>query len=175
VNAALYATIWAALVLFVIGEWGKQTIERTPHAARWAWRASLLGALLCIAHIVIVMGLRHSWSHDAAVRDTARQTTEVFGVAVGAGVYVNYVFVMVWLAELGWWRRDPSGYARRGRLVVWLLRGFYFVILVNAAVIFVRPQLRLVGLALVGFWVLGAGFRVPFRVQGSRFGSRFGP
>jgi hypothetical protein len=159
VNTALYATIWAALVLFVIGEWGKQTIERTPHAARWAWRASLLGALLCIAHIVIVMGLRHGWSHDAAVRDTARQTMKVFGVAFGAGAYVNYVFVVVWLAELGWWRRDPLGYARRGPLAAWLLRGFYFVILVNAAVIFVRPQFRIAGLALLVFWVLGAGLK----------------
>jgi hypothetical protein len=172
VNTALYATIWGALVLFVIGEWGKQTIERMPHAARWAWRASLLGALLCIVHIAIVMGLRHGWSHDAAVRDTARQTMEVFGAAFGAGVYVNYAFVMVWLAELGWWRRNPLGYARRGRLVVWLLRVFYFVIVLNAAVIFVRPQLRIAGLALLGFWVLGAGFKggigSGFEARGSR-------
>ncbi|HEX2445798.1 MAG TPA: hypothetical protein VHJ77_17770 [Vicinamibacterales bacterium] len=171
-NAALYATIWAALVLFVIGEWGKQTIERAPHAARWAWRASLLGALLCIVHIALAMGLRHGWSHDAAVRDTARQTMDVFGTAFGAGVYVNYVFVMVWLAELGWWRADPVGYARRRPLVVWLLRGFYFVILVSAAVIFVRPQFRLAGVALLGFWVLGAGFKggigSGFKGRGSR-------
>jgi hypothetical protein len=160
VNAALYATIWAALVLFVIGEWGKQKIERAPQAAKWAWRASLLGVLLCIVHIAIVMGLRHGWSHDAAVRDTARQTMEVFGAEFGAGVYVNYAFVMVWLAELGWWRTDPAGYARRGRLVVWLLRGFYFLILVNAAVIFVRPQFRIAGLLIVVAWFLVQGSKV---------------
>jgi hypothetical protein len=149
VNAALYATIWASLVLFVLGEWGKRALERAPGAARWAWHASLLGALLCIIHIAISMGLRHGWSHDAAIRDTARQTMEVFGLAIGSGVYVNYAFVMVWLAELGWWRANPVGYARRSRSIVWLLRAFYFVIVVSAAVIFVRPQWRLVGAALL--------------------------
>jgi hypothetical protein len=172
VNAALYATIWAALFLFAIGEWGKRAIERLPGASRWAWRASVLGALLCIVHIAISMGLRHGWSHGAAIRDTALQTMEVFGVAIGWGVYVNYVFVMVWLAELAWWRADPVGYARRNGVIVWLLRGFYFVILVNAAVIFVRPQFRIAGLALVLFWVLGAGFKggigSGFKVRGSR-------
>ena len=32
-NAALYATIGAALVLFVIGEWGKQTVSASPPGA----------------------------------------------------------------------------------------------------------------------------------------------
>jgi hypothetical protein len=172
VNAALYATIWAALFLFVMGEWGKRAIERVPGAARWAWRASLLGVFLCIVHMAIAMGLRHGWSHDAAVRDTARQTMEVFGVEFGAGVYVNYVFVMVWLAELGWWRANPAGYARRSRSIVWLLRAFYFVVVVSAAVIFVRPQFRIAGLALLLFWVLGARFKggigSGFKVRGSR-------
>jgi hypothetical protein len=118
---------------------------------------------LSIVHIAIVMDLRHGWSHDAAVRDTARQTMEVFGVAVGAGVYVNYVFVMVWLAELGWWRANPAGYARRSRSIVWLLRGFYFVILFSAAVVFVRPQLRIAGLLVVvaWFWVQGSKVNHP--------------
>jgi hypothetical protein len=155
VNAALYTTIWAALVLFVIGEWGKRVIERAPGAARWAWRASLLGAFLCTVHIAISMGLRHGWSHDAAVRDTARQTMEVFGAGFGAGVYVNYVFVMVWLGELGWWRANSAGYARRRRSIVWLLRVFYFVVIVSAAVIFVRPIWRIAGVALVAtlLWI----------------------
>ena len=40
--------------------------------------------------------------------ETARQTAAVYGVAWGGGVYVNYLFVGVWLAELLWWRVDPA-------------------------------------------------------------------
>jgi hypothetical protein len=95
------------------------------------------------------MAYRHGWSHQAAVLDTARQTAEVFGVAWGGGVYVNYAFVAIWLAELSWWRMDPDRYLRQAPWARWALRTFYLVIVFNAAVVFAAPDRRLAGVAVV--------------------------
>ena len=148
-NVALYATIWVALGLFVAGEAGKRALENGGPATGWPWQMWTLGAALCVLHMGIAFGVRHGWSHSAAVAETARQTAEVYGVAWGVGVYVNYLFASLWLAEAGWWRADPRAYLRRSRRITWLLRGFYFLILVNAALVFASPAGRVAGVPLV--------------------------
>jgi len=144
VTPALYATIWFALAAFVAGEWGK----RRRIVPWWAWPMSLAGAWSCVAHIIIALGSYHHWNHEAAVQATARQTAAVYGVAWGGGVYVNYVFVAAWLEELWQWRTRPAQYFARSRAVRWGLRAFFFIIIVNAAVVFASPHTRVAGVML---------------------------
>lgn len=148
-NVALFATIWLALALFVAGEAGKRTPARGAPAPRWAWGAWTLGAALCGLHMLIAFGSRHGWSHADAVAETARRTAEVLGTAWGGGVYVNYLFTAIWLAEASWWRAAPAAYARRPRWLTGCLRAFYLLILVNAAVVFASPAGRVAGVPLV--------------------------
>ena len=151
-SVALYATIWIALALFVSGEAGK---TRRP-APRWAWWASLAGALLCAVHIVIGMGHHHHWSHASALEETARQTASVYGVEWGGGVYVNYLFVALWLAYLWrWW--TPAGDAvPQSAALIWGLRAFFFMVIFNATVVFAVTRMQAVGvmltLALIASW-----------------------
>ena len=90
----------------------------------------------------------HDWVHADAVRSTAIQTQAMFGASVGWGVYVNYLFFAVWLADAWWWRRMPA-LAERPFALTWILRGFYMVIIFNAAVVFAAPARRPLGIALV--------------------------
>lgn len=151
--AALYLTIWAALCLFTAGEIGR---ARSARRLGWPWHASALGLALSVVHTVIAFDVVHGWSHDDAVRNTALQTERVFGSAVGRGVYVNYVFFLVWLIDLVQWRRD-GGIERRSTGALLALHIFYLVIILNAAVIFAAGSRRLAGAALVillsGAWV----------------------
>ena len=144
----MLGTIWLALAGLVVGEIGKARQRRTGVEPGWAWPVSCAGLVACIVHIMVAMAYRHGWSHQAAVQDTARQTAEVFGVAWGGGVYVNYAFVAMWLAELSWWRADPSLYLRQAPWARWALRTFYLVIVFNAAVVFAAPDRRLAGVAV---------------------------
>jgi hypothetical protein len=156
VNVALYATIWSALALFVAGETGKRALERGAPEPRWAWTAWTLGAVLCTAHVLIAFGVKHGWSQDAAIAETARRTAEVFGVSWGGGVYVNYLFVALWLLESWWWRAAPQAYSRRARWITWSLRGFSALSVVNGAIVFASPAGRVAGVllatALVWAW-----------------------
>jgi hypothetical protein len=74
----------------------------------------------------------------------------MFGVRVGWGVYVNYVFFAVWLADAVWWRVSPDVH-RRPAGVTWALRVFYLIIIVNAAVIFAVGWRRILGLLIVSW------------------------
>jgi hypothetical protein len=150
---ALYGTIWAAMILFVAAE----TAKARPHGATpGAWRLWAAGALLCAIHIVLAMAVHHAWSHEHAVRETAARSAEVYGFGWRGGLYLNYVFLLVWIAELVWWRASPAAYLGRSGFLAWTLRAFYAVIIVNAVVIFASPPGRVVGLVLCAW--LGWGW-----------------
>ena len=148
----IYWTIWIALLLFCAGEFGRRRLRGTDSAASWAWWAFVAGALLCAIHIGIAMQSAHAWSHEAAIAATARQTMAVYGVDWGGGVFVNYAFVAVWLFEAWRWRRRPAE-ARDARVITWMTRIFFFVMILNGAVIFAAGTRRIAGAILV-VWLL---------------------
>jgi hypothetical protein len=144
---ALYVTIWLALLLFVAGETGRAFARRGSSPPAWAWWAFTLGLVLAVVHTLLSFHFVHDWVHEDAVRVTALQTQAVYGAEVGWGVYVNYAFFAVWLADAWLWGAAPK--AVRPAAVTWALRAFYLIIIVNAAVIFAAGPRRVVGLALV--------------------------
>lgn len=148
--APLYGTIWAAMLLFAAGESGRSFTARGSAPPRWAWWLFAGGLVLAIAHTLIAFAVVHHWSHADAVIATARQTGEIYGVAFGAGVYVNYVFLGVWLADAWWWRAAAPGRARP-IAVVRALRAFYVIIIFNATVVAAAGYRRALGLLLVSW------------------------
>jgi hypothetical protein len=147
----LYWTIWLALLLFAAGESGRRRGGARGSATAWAWWAFVAGAWLCAIHIGIAMQSAHAWSHNAAVAATARQTRAVYGVDWGGGVFLNYAFVAVWLFEAWRWRWRP---ANGGRVIDWMTRVFFLVMILNGAVIFAGGARRIAGAGLVG-WLRG--------------------
>ena len=146
---ALYLTIWLALALFVAGEIGRSA--GSARVREWAWWAFAFGLALALVHTALAFDTVHNWIHDDAVRSTAVQTEAVFGVAVGWGVYVNYLFFAVWLADAWSWRVAQP--ATRPRVLTWSLRAFYLLIILNGAVVFAAPARRGVGLLIVALLV----------------------
>ena len=137
-------TIWLALGLFASAQVG---------ANGWSARSfqlSLAGWVLFVTHALLAFGTHYEWSHAVGYAATAAQTAELTGFDWGGGLYVNYLFGLVWLAELMWCWRDHEGYMHRARWVGHAARGFFFFMIVNGAVIFVPGPQRWLGVVLVG-------------------------
>lgn len=121
------------------------------------WRILLrplwtIGCLAIVAHVIAAFHYSHRWSHDDAIRSTAKQTEQLVGWAFGAGLYFNYLFLLIWIADvLYWWLRPERCESRP----VWLeygIHGYLFFIAVNGAVIFESGVTRIPGvLAIVIF------------------------
>lgn len=154
-DALLYLSIWISLSLFALAE-----VARARTARAWPRAVSAAGLVLMIVHILIAMGWRHDWSHTSALAATAAQTGDVYGLDWGGGVYVNYVFVVLWmfavLGRRGCWG-EQHGAGRPPHAIVWAGRWVFLIIIANAAIIFAGGWRRLLGVtivaALAGAWL----------------------
>jgi hypothetical protein len=139
-------TAWAALALWSASEWvsaRRASVDRGPILA---WRLNALGASVFVLHVFLAMQIRHGWSHESAVRETARQTEALFGIRDGSGVWLNYLMALLWMADV-WRSRNPiSVGAQTSRR--WL-KGFLFFMWFNAAIVFPHGLWRLLGIVLL--------------------------
>jgi len=139
-------TVWLALTLYVAGEIARRRSSASD-TARWL---NTLGCAAFIAHVACAFHFYHAWSHSVAYADTTRQTAEMVGWNSGAGLYVNYFFAAVWLADAFW------TYAARPVWITRAIRAFFWFMIFNAAVVFAHGPMRgyglLLSLALIATW-----------------------
>lgn len=120
-------TIWLAVsawLLRVLVEASARPFAARDRVIRWSW---LIGALACVAHVIVAMGVGHCWSLANAMRHTAMETRRVLGVELPWSVFANFAFVAYWLVDaLREFRtRDlrPLGALRHGIWLVMMLNG----------------------------------------------------
>ena len=152
VEIAVFYTVAAAVLCWSAGE---------ACRSRVLWS---VGALLALFHSVAAFVVVYGGSHDTARFETTRQTAALTGVEFSGGIYVNYLFLIVWLGDAAWWWLAPRSYRGRPRVLELAIRGFIFFIIVNGAVIFADGWARIVGLvalavATVGTWLRHTHFR----------------
>ena len=150
-NEALYLTIWISLALFAAGEIGRARLGAAASGRAWPWRCWAAGIVLCAIHFALVFEIRHDWSQASAMEATAVQAARVYGLAWGGGVFVNYLFLAVWILDAAAWRVAPG--RARSPLLQWALRAFYFIVILNGAVIFAAGARRVLGVVIVGAMV----------------------
>jgi hypothetical protein len=155
VTLLLFATIWIALVLFAVGEYGKRLLRDRGVVSQLFWWAWAIGWAICAAHIVLALAREHDWNHAIAWQVTETRTRATFGFGWGGFVFVNYLFLFVWALELWRWRVDAGRYARQSLRTRAVFRTCYFVMILNAAVIFAAGPRRAAGVALVAalLWI----------------------
>jgi len=128
---------------------GETLMRRSPQADRLARAAWTVAILLAAIHVVLAFHFVYTWNHETAVAETARQSAERFGVGWRGSIYVNYVFLAIWLADVCWWWIAPASHASRSmRLEIARLATFVFMF-VNGAIIFASGIGRLAGVAAV--------------------------
>lgn len=140
-SAWIAAFYWFVGVLLLTGDLGSEYPD--PAARAW-WSAGFLFAGL---HTAIAFHAVHGWSHAAAFEHTA-------GVGgLGAGVYVNYLFLTVWAADVVLMWTAPRAYQRRSRWLTWTAHTFLAFVVFNATVVFATSPVRWVAAAAFGLLI----------------------
>jgi hypothetical protein len=105
---------------------------------RWCWT---WGLVCFLAHVAAAFHFYHHWSHH----DAFERTRLISGV--GEGLYVSYLFIVVWTSDALWWWLWPEGYAARGAWVGRLTGGFLAFVVFNATVVYETGPIRYAALA----------------------------
>lgn len=152
-------TAWLALTLYAAAEAAEASSRARGRRAARALQTA--GCAVFLGHVVAAFHFHHGWSHAAAVEETARQTEALTGLRWGGGLHLNYLFALVWLADVAWRWAAADGWARRPACLAWAVRGWFLFMIVNGAVVFVRGPARWYGLLLCA--VLAASWGRPAR------------
>jgi hypothetical protein len=140
-------TVWIALSGYAAGLllfWFGRGRDYYDSLARIFWT---FGCAALLAHIAAAFQFYHGWSHTAAYAETALQTSRVYGLNWGGGLYINYILMIGWIADVFWWWRGIDQYRNRARVITLIWHAFLFFIFFNATVVFARGMIRWVGLS----------------------------
>jgi hypothetical protein len=148
---AVRGSIAAATLSWALAEWLQWRHRSRGSTARAYWTA---GAILMVAHALAVFHYIHHWSQGAALEHTARQTAELTGLHWGAGLYVNYAFIALWVGDAVRWWHDRVSYERRTPLARDIRLAIFLFMFVNGGIVFAQGPARLLGIVAVGAVVL---------------------
>jgi hypothetical protein len=151
---ATRAAIWLALIGYLAGLVADRLTRGRPRGrdcARWFWT---LGCGAYLAHVALAFHFFHHWSHADAYADTARQTEALVGWNWGGGIYVNYAFTLLWVADVLWWWGWPLSRGERASWIRWGWEGFFLFMVINAAVVFGHGPVRWFGGLICLAWVV---------------------
>jgi hypothetical protein len=147
------ATMILATIAWAIGE---IFMRRSAAADRIGRRAWTIGITLAVVHVILAFEFVYAWDHAAAVSATARQAAERSGWEWRGGIYVNYLFLALWFADICWWWAAPASHASRSvRFEAARLAVFAFMFL-NGAVLFASAAGRSVGIPAVVAALIGS-------------------
>lgn len=169
------ATVWTSIIAYTIG-----SLVFALRRARSDCLTRLLWTFACaslIAHYIFAFQFYHSWSHNSAYLDTARQTNEVFSINWGGGVFINYAVLLVWIVDVSWWwLAGLDAYRGRPSWITFSWHGFLIFIIFNATVVFENGIQRWLGLLLCLIlcvsWAAISRQRSSFTTAGSMSASR---
>lgn len=143
--------VWTArlsVAFYVTSVWLYLGISRTDKpessrfrfcwAAAWGW---------CVIHVLCAFHFQHHWNHSAALKHTAEMTARVVGWNWSGGLYINYVFLIVWALDIIRLHRRKSklsddarqSVARQADVRSWAMQWIAAFMMFNATVVFGPP------------------------------------
>lgn len=133
--------LWAIAVSFFLHlDWIDWIIRSLSYQlARWIWTLAFVTYLV---HMAMAFHYYHGWSHQ----DAYDRTDRISGF--GGGIYVSYLFTLVWLMETMSFWFSINWVMQRPRWVDLLIHGFLAFILFNGSVVYATGPIRWLSLGL---------------------------
>ena len=135
---------------------GEVLMRRSPASDRLARAASTIGIALAILHVLMAFAFVYAWDHDVAAAATGEQTAQLVGRGWPGGIYVNYFFLMLWLADVWWWWLAPVSHTTRSMRLERARLALFTFMFFNGAVVFASAATRMVGIAAVTAVLIGS-------------------
>lgn len=102
-----------------------------------------LGAAVMGVHILLAYAISHQFSHAAALEHTADETHRVVGLRFAAGLYVNFVFLFIYVVDAYWrWKCGTSPLHRTPKSLAFTVDGFLIAIVLMATIVFEGGWIR---------------------------------
>src|SRR6185312_10642020 len=124
---------WGALLAFIPKCFPAESVRGIARPTRWAYS---IGCILCLLHVAVAFHLGHGWSARAAYEHTERVS------GYGWGVYVNYLFVAIWIADAAWAWIALEPYLHRPIGLSLLIAGSMAFLMINATIVFGHGAMR---------------------------------
>ncbi len=150
-EASLWAIRISMILMVVVLAAEMRGAKSTNLAISLLWFS---GALLALAHSFGALATFHNGSQVVAFESTAKQTEQLLGIRFGAGLYVNYLFVIVWNADAAIRLLQPKRYPFSPKWYRYGVTGFLVFIAINGSIVFQAGWTRYVGIGCLLF--LGA-------------------
>jgi hypothetical protein len=141
---AVRGTMLLATVAWALGE---ALMRREPEFDRLARAIWTAGIALALIHVFLAFQFVYGWDHDAAIEATTRQTAEVVDSSFRGGIFVNYAFLLIWLADVCWWWLSPESHASRSRRLELGRLALFAFMFFNGAIVFASRPGRWIGIA----------------------------
>jgi hypothetical protein len=141
-NTVRLALVWYAVALCQMmrlncADWS--AASTAGRLARWCWTGALA---IFMVHVMMAFHFYHHWSHT----DAFDRTRQISGF--GEGLYANYLFALLWTADVGYWWLRPVRYAARSPWISATLHAFMLFMVFNSMVIFATGPIRWTGLLI---------------------------
>ena len=134
-------------------------ILRSPRGPRVPFQSECiywaLGCCCYLAHVGFAFHFEHGWSHPLAWEHTAAETHRLTGIRQGGGLWVNYLFTVVWIGDVIRLVRAYRSHRITSRLVDVTVQCSFAFIVFNATVVFGPSVYRWLAFPVIGalLWI----------------------
>ena len=147
-NTVRLSLVWYAVALCLMmrlntADWSAASLS--GKLARWCWTWALV---IFLIHVMMAFHFYHHWSHA----DAFERTRQLGGF--GEGLYANYLFALLWTADVAYWWLRPARYAARSPWIDRGLHGFMLFMVLNSMVVFASGPIRWAGLTMFAVLVI---------------------
>ena len=134
---------------------GEALMRRSAASDRFARAIWTIGIALALSHVAVAFQFVYAWNHETAVIATVKQAVDRFGWGWRGGIYVNYVFLTLWIGDVCWWWLAPRSHSTRSTRIEMTRFALFTFMFLNGAVVFASGLGRAVGIASVAIATFG--------------------
>jgi len=128
-TARLVVVCYLIRLLYDLRSWPLHSLTERRVLIIWG-----VGLLIYWLHVAAAFAWIHDWSHQAAWQHTAEQTARLTGWHWGGGVWINYLFGLLWAGDFAVACR--YGIASLSTCYRIAMHAFFGFIVFNATVVF---------------------------------------